>query len=365
MYFAAIGAICAALLVFLVSRPLIALAIGITVIVTAYSASLLLAYYGHIWVGLIPFALAFFLGAVCGQTYDLVRERLERSRLHHQFRRFVSRDVADSLVLDPSIYQKAAGGRKRRVVVMFSDLRGFTSLSEKLEPEQLFAQLNEYLTAMVAVIFKHGGTLDKFIGDAIMAHWGALDDGDEGDFARSAMAATDAMTVALDDLNKIWKDRGLPELAMGVGLHLGEVLAGEIGSEQRTEFGVIGDAVNLSSRLEGLTKAFGCSWLASGAILDATGPLPNARRLAKVRVKGRKEAVELWGVSHCEPSALSYAEALATFEAGDFEASHAQLEKHLEEFVDDKIATSLFNHTSRLRAKPPEGWEGIIEFTEK
>ena len=365
VYFAAFGAICAALLVYLIPRPIIALVTGILFIVSVFTATLLLARFGHIWVGLLPFGLAFFLGALFGQTYDLLRERLERSRLHREFRRFVSRDVADTLVLDQTIYQAAAVGRKRNVVVLFSDIRGFTSLSENLEPEQLFAQLNEYLTAMVEVIFKHGGTLDKFIGDAIMAHWGALDDGDGADFARSAMAATDAMTVALEDLNKVWKKRGFPELAMGVGLHLGEVLAGEIGSDQRTEFGVIGDAVNLSSRLEGLTKAFGCSWLASGAILDATGPLPGTRRIARVRVKGRKEPVELWGASRCEPSALSYAEALAAFEAGNFEASHAQLEKHLENFADDRIATSLFNHTSRLRAKPPEGWEGIIEFTEK
>ncbi len=295
VWFALLGAICAAILVYLVPRPIIALMIGIGFICAAFASSLLLAHYGHTWVGLLPFGFAFFLGAVFGQTYDLLRERFERSRLHSQFRRFVSRDVADSLVLDPGIYQKAAAGRKRRVVVLFSDIRGFTSLSEKLQPEQLFAQLNEYLTAMVAVIFEHNGTLDKFIGDAIMAHWGALGDGDESEFARSAVAATEAMTVALEELNEIWKERGLPELAMGVGLHLGEVLAGEIGSEQRTEFGVIGDAVNLSSRLEGLTKGFGCPWLASGAIIAATGPLPRTRRVAKVRVKGRKKPVELLG----------------------------------------------------------------------
>ncbi len=365
VYFAVLGAICAALLVFLVSRPMIALITGVVFMITTFGASLLLAYYGHTWVGLIPFGIAFFVGAVFGQTYDLVRERLERSRLHREFRRFVSRDVADTLVLDPTIYQTAAAGRKRNVVVLFSDIRGFTSLSEKVEPEQLFAQLNEYFTAMVAVIFEHGGTLDKFIGDAIMAHWGALDDGDEAKFAHSALSATNAMTLALDDLNQTWKKRGLPELAIGVGLHLGEVLAGEIGSAQRTEFGVIGDAVNLSSRLEGLTKAFGCSWLASGAILDATGPLPSTRRLAKVRVKGRKEPVELWGKSEGESSSLSYEKALASFEAGDFEAAHDRLEKHLMEFEDDRIARSLLEHTNSLREKPPEKWDGIIEFTEK
>jgi len=365
VYFALLGAVCAALLVYSIARPMVALITGLAFIAAAFTSSILLAHFGNTWVGLLPFGFAFFFGAVCGQTYDLVRERLERSRLHGQFRRFLSRDVADSLVLDPSIYQKAAAGRKREVVVLFADIRGFTSLSEKLSPEQIFSQLNEYLTTMVSVIFKHNGTLDKFIGDAIMAHWGALDDGTGADFANAAIDATTEMTKALDELNENWKSRGLPELSIGVGLHLGEVLAGEIGSEQRTEFGVIGDAVNLASRLEGLTKAFGCPWLASGAMIDATGQLTGARRIAKVRVKGRKEPVDLYGISYCEPSSLSYARALAAFEAGDFETAHTRLEKHLKVFMDDKIADSLFKHTADYLKKRPENWDSIIEFTEK
>ena len=306
-----------------------------------------------------------FVGAVSGQTFDLVSERLERSRLHHQFRRFVSRDVADSLVNDPSIYQQAATGRKREVVVLFSDIRGFTSLSEQISPEELFALLNEYLTAMVEIIFTHGGTLDKFIGDAILAHWGALEDGDSKAFTNNALAATEAMIKELDRLNADWKKRGLPELGIGIGLHLGEVLAGEIGSEQRTEFGVIGDAVNLASRLEGMTKAFSCQWLGSGQFIEAAGGQAKLRRIAKVQVKGREEPVDLWTSVMSEEARAAYAEALGHFEAGDFNATLTHLEKYVGEFADDRVATHLLGHTKRFLELSPPDWKGIIKFNEK
>lgn len=359
------AALVAALLIRQVHRPLIALTSTALIIGGAFLATLAYARWGATWLGPTPFALAMFIGAVSGQSYDLISERLERSRLHHQFRRFVSRDVADSLVNDPSIYQLAALGRKRNVVVLFSDIRGFTSLSEQVTPEQLFSQLNEYLTAMVKIIFENKGTLDKFIGDAILAHWGALDDGKESEFASSALAATKAMIAELARLNADWKSRGMPVLGIGVGLHLGEVLAGEIGSEQRTEFGVIGDAVNLASRLEGMTKAFSCPWLASGQFIAAADAGGHLRRIAKVRVKGREEPVDLWTTARCDISRGSYAQALEQFEAGEFDAALTLIEEYLKKYEDDPVATHLCDHIRSFRDARPSDWDGIIRFTEK
>lgn len=362
---AALGALLAAVLAFIVKKPLASLATVLLTVSGVVAAAFAYARFGSVWIGPTPFCSAFFLGAVSGQTWDLLREKMERSRLHNQFRRFVSRDVADSLVNDASVYRLAAGGRKRRVVVLFSDIRGFTSLSEQISPEELFSLLNEYLTAMVKIIFAHGGTLDKFIGDAIMAHWGALDDGNERKFASSALAAAQDMIKELERLNEGWKARGLKELGIGVGLHLGEVLAGEIGSEQRTEFGVIGDAVNLASRLEGMTKAFSCPWLGSGQLISAAGGQDSLRRIARVRVKGREEPVDLWTTTPSDEARTAYAAALSLFEKGDFEASFDALEAYLGQYPEDKIATHLHHYAEKFKEDPPANWDGVIRFTEK
>ena len=235
-------------------------------------------------------------GWVVAQSYDLVTERLEKGRLRRDFRRFVSRDVADALVDQPEMWQDCSGGVKRRVVVLFSDVRGFTERSEQSDPKDLVNQLNEYLTVMVAVVFNHGGTLDKFIGDAVMAHWGALGGGTDEDNSRKALLAGREMIKALDQLNTKWETQGKSPFKIGVGLHLGEVVAGEIGSPDRTEFGIIGDAVNLASRLEGLTKTFGCDVIFSDEVRIASGVSDGFIDMGMVRVKGRKTPGNLFGI---------------------------------------------------------------------
>ena len=237
--------------------------------------------------------VAVIAAGVAAQSYHLIRERLEKRRLRHQFRRFVSRDVADRLVDDPEEWQRVAAGGMRRVVVLFSDVRGFTERSERSDPASLVRQLNEYLTAMVEVVFRNGGTLDKFIGDAVMAHWGALEPGDAATFARAALRTAREMEIELERLNRDWEKSGLEPLKIGIGMHVGEVIAGELGSPERIEFGVIGDAVNLASRLEGLTKHVGATVVYSAELRETAGE-EGGISLGLVRVKGRREALELF-----------------------------------------------------------------------
>ncbi len=279
-----------------VKRPLVSV-FGLMVI--AGSVVLIALLMGDLlsWIMLITGGL-FVLGSgwAVVQSYDLVTERLEKGRLRRDFRRFVSRDVADALVERPDMWRDSSGGVKRRVVVLFSDVRGFTERSEQTDPKDLVSQLNEYLTIMVAVVFNHGGTLDKFIGDAVMAHWGALGNGTDEDNSRNALHAGREMISALERLNAKWASEGKPPFKIGVGLHLGEVVAGEIGSPDRTEFGVIGDAVNLASRLEGLTKPFGCDVIFSDEVRIAAGVHEGLIDLGEVRVKGRRTPGRLFGI---------------------------------------------------------------------
>jgi adenylate cyclase len=252
------------------------------------SSSLLLPISGGL--------LTLGIGWVVAQSHEMVVERIEKGRLRRDFRRFVSRDVADAMIDQQEDWKVTAAGVKRRVVVLFSDVRGFTERSEQSDPGELVNQLNEYLTSMVEVIFRHGGTLDKFIGDAVMAHWGALGVGNEQDHARKAILAAQDMITVLAKMNAAWQAAGKAPFQIGVGLHLGEAVAGEIGSPERTEFGVIGDTVNLASRLEGLTKAFHCAVIYSEEVKHASGLEDGAMDLGKVRVKGRRNAVRLFGI---------------------------------------------------------------------
>ena len=293
-----------------VSRPLVsvfglmgivACVVGVT-LWAGVTFSLLLPVSGGL--------LALCSGWAVAQSYEMVTERLEKLRLRRDFRRFVSRDVADAMIEQQDEWRESAAGVKRRVVVLFSDVRGFTTRSEQTDPGELLKQLNEYLTSMVAVIFRHGGTLDKFIGDAVMAHWGALGGGNEEDHARKAILAAREMIAVLAQMNATWEAAGKAPFQIGVGIHLGEAVAGEIGSPDRTEFGVIGDTVNLASRLEGLTKEFHCDVIFSDEVRQAAGMDDGVLDLGLITVKGRRTPVRLFGIGDEE----GVREHLKTFE---------------------------------------------------
>lgn len=192
-----------------------------------------------------------------GLMFDFARERLEKNRVRRTLERYVSHNVVRELLDKPQLYADALGGVMKPVSILFSDIRGYSTVSARTDPQALVAQLNEYLTAMVDCVFQHGGTLDKFIGDAVMAVWGnTRSDGVREDASNAVRAALD-MKKALVRLNDDWRRRGLPELRIGLAVNHGPVVVGNIGSQQRMEFTVVGDAVNTSWKLQEMTKTLG------------------------------------------------------------------------------------------------------------
>ena len=182
-----------------------------------------------------------------------------------------------------------------RLAVLFSDIRGFTSISERLAPEEVVSLLNQYLTVMTEVVFKHGGTVDKFEGDAILAFFGAPQphDDDPERAVRTAMEMRERLAELADE----WRERTQTPLEIGIALNTGQAMVGNIGSPRRMEYTVIGDAVNLSSRLQDLTKEYGVSVLISGATYDLVKDMCEVRALGRVAVRGRKQLVSLYEVT--------------------------------------------------------------------
>jgi adenylate cyclase len=244
------------------------------------------------WLNLSQPTLAISFALFGGVGYQYFVEGREKRKMKRLFGQYVSKDVYDQLVDNPALAR--LGGQRRQMTVLFSDIRGFTSVSEKGEPEDIVQTLNEYFTRMVDIVFKHKGTLDKFVGDMVMALFGApLDDPDH---AQHAVDAALEMTDELMKLNERWIAEGRPPLDIGIGINTGPMIAGNIGSEAIMSYTVIGDAVNLGARLESLNKQYGTRIIVSDATRAALPDRYIFRPLGEVVVKGRTQAVAIFEV---------------------------------------------------------------------
>jgi len=232
-----------------------------------------------------------------GSLAAVAIENSQRSeRLRHEalvlsnFQRYFAPNVAAQIAQQTGAVQ--LGGQKRPVVIFFSDIRGFTAMSETMSPDDIATLLTEYFTEMVELVFEHGGTLDKFMGDAMLALWGApIVHEDDAD--RAMQCALDQLT-ALEKLNRKWKDEGRPELGVGFGINFGEVFAGNIGSDRRLEYTVIGDAVNTASRL--CANAGRNEILISEPFYRELKHPPGVETLEPIQVKGKAKKVPVYRV---------------------------------------------------------------------
>jgi adenylate cyclase len=214
----------------------------------------------------------------------------ERDRVKETFNKFHNREIAEKLLSG----EVKLGGEKKTATVFFSDVRGFTALSESMEPEQVVEMLNEYMTRMVAIIRSYGGVVDKYVGDAIMALWGVPLTGTDDTY--NAVRACLGMREELARLNDLRMSRGQPVLKIGMGLNTGTLIAGNIGSNEKMEYTVIGDAVNLASRIESMTKEYGTDLLISKSVFSQVSERVICENGGASRVKGKSEAVEVYKV---------------------------------------------------------------------
>jgi adenylate cyclase len=232
----------------------------------------------------------FVLPVAAASLMGLGSDALDRRRFRDSFARYLSRDVMARVLADaPSLR-----GEYREVSILFSDLRGFTTLSEQMAPERIAAHLNEYFGAMTAVIFAHRGMINDFVGDAVMAVFGAPMD--DAEHAWHAVQSAVEMNQALNALNERWGAIGLPRLRMGIGIHTGSVFAGNVGGSERIKYTVIGDPVNVASRVEGLNKELNTTILITEETLGAVVDRVPVRDCGPIAVKGRVEKVRVFEV---------------------------------------------------------------------
>jgi adenylate cyclase len=239
---------------------------------------------------LMPFATTIIMSYAASIVYQYFTESRQKKLIRGFFNVYVNSQLVDRLIDNPEQFR--LGGEKRELSILFSDVKGFTNISEELEPEELVVLLNEYLGAMTEIVFKYGGTLDKYIGDAVMAFWGAPVP--QEDHAKRACWAALEMQEKLAEMRQTWKSKGKHELFIRIGINSGEVIVGNMGSESRFNYTVMGDSVNLAARLEPANKAFDTSIIISEFTNNQIQEFCRTRELATITVQGKAKPVKIF-----------------------------------------------------------------------
>lgn len=235
-------------------------------------------------------AIASFLCFLIISTRHLDKTESRRELLEATFEKYVSKQVLADVLKDPASIH--LGGEGKEVTVFFSDIRGFTPIAEKMDPQRLVSILNRYFEVMSEEILRTGGTIDKYIGDAIMAFWGApVEDAEQ---AEHAVQASLAMLEKLKELNKELVAEGCQEIAIRIGLHRGRAVVGNVGSNRRFDYTAIGDAVNTASRMEGLNKDHGTQIIISDMVRNFLKDISHWKPLGSVMVKGKSESIKIY-----------------------------------------------------------------------
>jgi adenylate cyclase len=298
-------------------------------------------------------------------SFRMIFEEREKRKLRKSFSSYVSPGVIALLEKDPKKYFKP-GGEMKDLTIMFSDIRSFTTISEGLSPDDLVHLLNEYLSEMTSILFKRWGTLDKYIGDAIMGFWGSPFPQDDHAI-RSCACALD-MGARLDEMNMKWEAQGKKQLSIGIGLNSGPVNVGNMGSDKRLAWTVMGDHVNLASRLEGQTKDYHIRIIVGEGTFQAAKDHYVFRDLDKIRVKGKLKPVNIYELLAFGTDAASYQDLLArwtqaagAYRAGRWQEAIEKFEAMLHKYPDDGPAHTFLKrcHEKVAEGAPEVEWDAV------
>ncbi len=350
-------------------RPISGMIAAFLMVAAFVAVNFFIFFRFNIWLNLVyPFVTMamIYLGIT---IYHYFKEEREKKKIRGAFQYYLTASVINEMLKDPT--KLKLGGDKKDLTVLFSDIRGFTAISEKLTPEALVALLNEYLTAMTNEVFQHDGLLDKYMGDAIMAIFGAPLD--QPDHAHRACLTALAMMKALRQLQKKWKDEGRPVFDIGIGINTGDMVVGNMGSEMRFDYTVMGDMVNLGSRLEGTNKEYGTNIIISEFTYEKVKDSICCRELDGVRVKGKIKPVKIYELlgekkdeANFKDLTDAFAKGLARYREGKWDEAIAAFQCVLDIRPGDFVSTMYMERCKNLKERPPtEPWDGVFVMTKK
>ncbi len=310
--------------------------------------------------------LAYSFSYVSVVVYQFVSERRAKAAIKSLFSRYVDPSVVNQLVGNPALVR--LGGERKELTVLFSDIASFTSVSEKLSPDDLVAHLNDYLSSMTEVVFQNSGTLDKYIGDAIIAFWGAPLD--VKDHAYRACQTAIEMTRRLDTLHEKWKSEGKPLLNFRIGINSGEMVVGNVGGRDRFDYTVIGDNVNLASRLESANKMYRTRLMLSEYAYELVKDRVFVRELDLIIVKGKTRPVKIYelisdridNVTEEKKKLVEiYCAGLAAYRGRHWKAAKSLFEKVLSMDSADYPSEMYLERCMLYEIEPPpDEWNGVF-----
>lgn len=324
----------------------------------------------HFQIPLLPMLAGFLTGGVATLVVDLIAEGRARHRARRMLERYVSPKLAREMLDKRDSFLESLGGSRREVTVLFADLRGFTTFAESVEPVDLIAELNDYLGRMTSIIFDAEGGVDKFLGDGILAVWGTLDEGDATPDSAPVLACSEKMLAELKNLNLTRVSESKTPWHLGIGIHRGPVVFGNVGSQTKMELTVIGDTVNLASRTEGLNKSYGTEVLFTETVRDYSGhPANTYRTVDRIRVMGRSRPVDLftfWSSDFPPEDRAVYERALEDYRKGEFSAALVPFQTLQKNHPSDPLCRLYVERCMEWLAAPPhEAWDGVSQAKSK